>query len=144
MGHKSGEIIDLKDGMAIVRVIVGAGERRRQRLVFMPLHLLATPARGQVIDVDVADWEFDRRVLWACLPPLLVALAGGLAGAWLDLAATAVGVVIGATLGGIWAVLAARQLTRAEQVTTPARPVPCLVPKTCTGPTPRTKAELVS
>lgn len=145
MGHRSGEIIDLKDGLAIVRVTVGAGELRRQRLVFVPLHVLAAPARGQIIDVEIADWEFDRRVLRVCLPPLLLALAGGLLCAWLGVAATAVGVVAGATLGGLWAALTVRQLNRAEQLTAQARPAPCRVPETCTRPTPpRTKAELVS
>lgn len=145
MGHRSGEIIDMKDGLAMVRMTVGAGELRRQRLVFVPLHILAAPAHGQIIDVEVADWEFDRRVLRVCLPPLLLALAGGLLCAWFGVASTAIGVITGAALGSLWAAVTVSQLNRAEEVAAQARPAPYRVTQTCTSPTPpRTKAELVS
>lgn len=90
---RSGTIVAIEDGFAIVRV--------GDRLVHMPQQVMPAAAVGAEVAVDVGDWEFDARMLCVCLPVLL-ALAGAL-----TQAVPVAGAVGGAALGVLFMRLAA-------------------------------------
>lgn len=99
MGTRTGTVIAIDDGFAVVLVAVG-GDRAGDRLVHVPQQALPAALIGAQVTVHVGDWEFDARALCVCLPVLL-ALAGAL-----TQAVPVAGAVGGAALGAlsIWLV----------------------------------------
>lgn len=102
MGNRQGTVVAIDDGFAIVRIAVADG-RPAERLIHVPQQVLPAAAVGERVAVEVADWELDARVLLICLPPVILALAGGL------ILGSAPGAVAGAALGALMAWLATRE-----------------------------------
>ena len=100
MGSRTGTVIAIDDGFAVVRVAVDGG-RGGDRLVHVPQQALPTATIGAQVAVEVGDWEFDARMLCVCLPALL-ALAGAL-----TQSIPVAGAIGGAALGALAAWLVA-------------------------------------